>query len=144
MMMRNITRATLDVLRHDAPHVVDFSLGVPNGVVTAAGRGAVVNHEILELRVERGGAVVGHVGEVGALGELLQEALADLEEVAKGHATAERRVGDDEEGETAGGWVVSVLGGRLGDVVDLVLAVGVGKLLGVRVFDFREDEGGER
>ena len=37
-----------------------------------------------------------------------------------------------------------MLGWRLGDVVDLVLAMGVGELLRVGVFDFREDERGER
>jgi len=38
----------------------------------------------------------------------------------------------------------SMLGWRLGDVVDLVLAMGVGELLGAGVFDFREDKRGER
>lgn len=33
--------------------------------------------------------------------------------------------------------------GRLGDIVDLVLAVGVGEFLGGGVFDLGEDEGGE-
>jgi hypothetical protein len=37
-----------------------------------------------------------------------------------------------------------VLGWRLSDVVDLVLAMGVGELLRVGVFDFRKDERGER
>jgi hypothetical protein len=135
---------TLNVLCHYSPNVVNLSLGVSDGVVAAAGRGTVVYHEGLELRVERGSAVVGHVGEIATLGELLKEALADLEEEAERDATAERRVGDDEERETAGGWVVSVLGWRLGDVVDLVLAMGVGELLRVCVFYFRKDERGER
>jgi len=37
------------------------------------------------------------------------------------------------------------VGGRgFGDVVDVVGAVGVGELLGRRVVDFGEDQGGER
>jgi hypothetical protein len=39
--------------------------------------------------------------------------------------------------------VVRVIGGGFGDVVDLVLAVGVGELLGARVLNLWEDEGGE-
>lgn len=37
-----------------------------------------------------------------------------------------------------------MLRGRLGDVVDVVGAVGVGELLRGRVLDLGEDEGGER
>lgn len=76
--------------------------------------------------------------------ELGEEALADLKEEAKGHAPAEGGIGDDEEGQAAGAGAVRVVGGRLGDVVDLVLAVGVGELLRGGVLDLGEDKGGER
>lgn len=81
---------TLNVLCHDASHVVNLAARVADGVVAATARGTIVHHEVLELRVERRRAVVGHVGEVAALGELLEEALADLEQEAKRHPTAER------------------------------------------------------
>jgi len=38
---------------------------------------------------------------------------------------------------------VRVFGGRVGDVVDVVLVVGVGEFLGFGVVDLGEDEGGE-
>lgn len=71
-----------------------------------------------------------------------KEALADLEKVAKGHTAAQSGLGDDQEGETAGGGVI-VLGGRFGNVVDVVVAVGVRELLRGLVCDFGENEGGE-
>ena len=37
-----------------------------------------------------------------------------------------------------------MVGGRIGDVVDEVLVVGVGELLRCSMIDFRKDEGGER
>jgi hypothetical protein len=37
-----------------------------------------------------------------------------------------------------------MLRGGLGDVVDLVLAMGIGELLGTGVFDLREDKRCER
>lgn len=134
----------LDVPGHDAAHVVDLALGAGDGVVAAAARGAVVDHEALELGVEGAGAVVGHVGEVGlGGGELGEEALADLEQEAEGHAPAEGGLGDHQEGEPARGGGAIVLGGRLGDVVDVVVPVGVGELLGRVVLDLGQDQRGE-
>ena len=136
----------LDVLRHDAADVVDLAARVADGVVAAARCRAVLHHERLELAVEGAGAVVGHVGKVRqADGESAEEALADLEEEAEGHAAAEGGVGDDEEGEAAGRETgAGVVRGRVGNVVDLVVAVGVGELLRGAVLDLGEDEGGER
>ncbi len=83
----------LDVARHDAADVVHLALDVGDGVVAAARRGAVLDHQALERGVEGGGAVVGEVGEVGGgLVELAQEAGADLEQEAEGHAPPQRRV----------------------------------------------------
>lgn len=134
----------LDIARHDAPDIVNLALDVGDGVVFPAARGAVVDHELLELAIVAGGAVVGQLGVVCRLGgELLEEAAADLEEETKGDAAAQRGVGDNEEGEAAGGGVLWVVGGRFGDVVDVVRAVGVGQLLGGVVLDLGKDDGGE-
>ncbi|ROW09700.1 hypothetical protein VMCG_02453 [Cytospora schulzeri] len=133
----------LDVPRHDAPDVVDLPLGGADGVVAAAARGAVLDHQALELGVEGGGAVVGQLVEVGGPGRVLgEEALADLEQEAEGDAAAEGRLGHHQEGEAAGGGRV-MLGRGLGDVVDVVVAVGVGELLGRVVLYFGEDERGQ-
>lgn len=66
---------------------------------------------------------------------LLEEPLADFEEEAKGHAAAEGGIGDDEEGEAACGWMVGVVGWGIGDVMDLVLPVGIGEFLRTTVFN---------
>lgn len=71
---------------------------------------------------------------------MLEKALADLNQVAKGHAAAERRVCNDEKCEAAGGRMIGVLGRRFGDVVDLVVPVGVGQLLRLLVLDLGQDQ----
>lgn len=124
-------KQAFDIARHDAAYVVNLALGCGDGVVaTAAGR-AVLHHEVLEVGIEGARAVVGHVGKVGAFDRKRgEEALADFEEETKGYATAQRRLGDDEEGEAAGGGRRGrVLGRSFGDVVDVMGAVGVGQLL---------------
>ena len=73
-----------------------------------------------------------------------EELLFYLDEVAKGDAAAEGGGGGDEVGQAAGrGVAVWVIGGSICDVVDDVLIVGVGLLLGFGVGVFGEDEGGE-
>jgi hypothetical protein len=67
-----------DILRHDASNIVNLSLRIANRVVHAAAGRAKLHHQVLHLGVERAGAVVGHVGKVGALGELFEKALANL------------------------------------------------------------------
>ena len=74
---------------------------------------------------------------------MLLELFLNLDEIAKGYATAKGRGGDDKVGQPAGGRGVRVFGGSIGDVVDEVLVVGVGQFLRRGVVDFREDEGGE-
>jgi hypothetical protein len=59
------------------------------------------------------------------LWESFKKSLANLQQVAKWNATAERCVCDNEESQAAGGWVVRILGWRFGDIVDLVLAMGI-------------------
>lgn len=135
---------TLNVSRHDSPHIVNLPLRITNRIALSATRASVFHHQILQLAVEASGAIVGHVTVVGAFGELLEEALADLEEVAEGHATAEGGIGHDKESQAACAGLIWVFRGRLGDVVDLMLAMGVGELLRRRVLDLGEDEGGER
>lgn len=64
-------------------------------------------------------------------GEALQETVLDLDEEAEGDASTERGVCDDEVGQSASGGVRGgVFRGRGGDVVDVVVVVGVGELLG--------------
>lgn len=134
----------LNVLGHDATHIVNLAPRVANGVALAAARGAIVHHEGLERAVEGAGAVVGHVGKIARLGKLGEEAPAHLDQVAKGDAATEGGVGNDEKGQAAGRGVVRVLRGRLGYVVNLVATVRVRELLRLVVLDFREDEGGQR
>ena len=135
----------LDIPRHDAPYVVDLALDVGDGVVAAARGGAVLDHEVLEGRVEAAGAVVGQVGEVGAgLVELAEEARADLEEEPEGHAPPQGRVRDHEEGQPARRGVLRARRGGLGYVVDVVVAVRVGQLLRRVVGYLGEDQRGER
>lgn len=77
-------------------------------------------------------------------GELFEEALLDLDEEAERNAPPQRGVCDDEVRQPAGrGMRRGVFGGRGGDVVDVVIVVRVGKLLGRRVADLGQDEGGE-
>lgn len=137
---------TLDVARHDPLDVVNLALHIGDGIIAAAGRGAVFDHEAPELAVEAGGTVVGEVREVRAgWGQEFEEAVADLEEEAERDAAAQACVGDDEERQPAGarGRVVGVVPGRLGYVVDVMRAMGVGKLLARGVFDLGKNEGGE-
>lgn len=135
----------LNIPRHDPPHVVDLLLRVTDGVVAGALlAGAVVDHARAQLGVEAGGAVVGQLGEVRRrLRELGEEGAADVEEVGEGYAPAEGGGGDGEEGETSRGRVGGVVAGGLGDVVDVVVAVGVGQLLRGGVVNLGEDERGE-
>lgn len=76
-----------------------------------------------------------------------EKAVLDLDEEAKGDAPAEGLRGDDEVDQAAGGGRIGgggVFGRRRGHVVDVVVAMGVGEFLGLRVGDFGEDEGGQR
>ena len=74
-----------------------------------------------------------------------QEALLDLEQKTEGYPSTDVGVCDDEVSEAAGGWVgAGVIGGSVGDVVDVVLVVGVGELLWRVVGDLREDQRCER
>lgn len=134
----------LNIPRHNPPHIINLPLRRRNSIILSARRSTVIDHQIPQIRIEAPRAVVGHVGEVGRLDrESIEEALADLEEEAKGDAAPEAGLGDYEEGETASVGVVRVVGGCFGDVVDVVGAVGVGELLGGGVLNFGEDEGGE-
>lgn len=69
------------------------------------------------------------------LWKFFEESLADLYQISERHAAAKRGVGDDEKGEAAGRRMVRVLRGRLGDVVNLVRAMGVCELLWLVMFN---------
>ena len=63
-------------------------------------------------------------------GEALEEAPLDLDEEAEGDAPPERGVRDHEVRQPPGGGMLGgVLGGRGGDVVDVVIVVCVGEFL---------------
>lgn len=136
----------LDIARHDAPDVVNLSLRRRDGIITgtAARACADLNHELPQIAIEARGAVVWQVVEVGARGrERVQEAAAYLKQVGERQATAEIRLGNDEKREPAGRRVGGVVRWRLGDVVDVVVAVRVGEFLRGRVVDLGEDDGRE-
>lgn len=133
----------LNIPRHNPPDIVNLPLRRRDSIVLAPRRSPVVHHQPAQLRVEARSPVVGHFGELAGGGERLEEAPANLEEEAKGDAAAERGLGHDEEGEAAGGGVLGVLGRRLGDIVDVVVAVRVGELLWGVVADLGENERGE-
>lgn len=131
----------LDILRHDAPHILNLPLHAPQRVLLVRPE---IHHQLLQRAVERRRAIRRETREIRLLGFVpAEELVLDLDEVGEGDAAAEGGGGDDEIGEAAGGEAVRVLGGRVGDVVDVVLVVGVGELLGFGVVDFGEDEGGE-
>lgn len=89
----------LNIACHNSTHIVHLALDIGNRIIAATARGAELDHQVLELGVEAAGAVIGHVCEVGGGDvELVEEALPDLEEEAEGHAPAERRLRDHEEG----------------------------------------------
>lgn len=74
--------------------------------------------------------------------------LFDFYEISERDAAPEIARRDYQIGQASGsGWLLvggsGVVGGRIGDVVNEVLGVGVGKFLGGAVLDFGEDEGGE-
>ena len=74
-----------------------------------------------------------------------KETLLDLEEEAEGYPSSDVGVCDDEISEAAGGRVgTGVIGGRVSDVVDVVLVVGVGEFLRRVVADLWEDQRCER
>jgi len=72
---------------------------------------------------------------------LAEEALLDLDEEAEGDATSEVLFGDDEVGEARS--IAGRSGSGVGDVVDVVCAVGVGQLLGGRVINLWENQRGQ-
>lgn len=80
--------------------------------------------------------------------EIREELRARGDEEGKGDAAAQATLGDDEERQAAGAAAAALLifvrAGRLGNVVDVVGAVGEGQLLGRLVVDLGQDEGGER
>ena len=43
---------SLDILRHDAPHIVHFPLHVPERIFLSGLGGTIVDHELLQRRVE--------------------------------------------------------------------------------------------
>jgi hypothetical protein len=121
-------KQALNILTHNAPHIINLSLRIRNRVLLAALRRAILHHQLFQLRIKTPRPITLHTCEVIALdGEVLQEALSDLDEEAEGDASSHRRVRDYEIGEAAGGGVRGgVLGGRGGDVVDIVVIVRVG------------------
>lgn len=137
----------LDILRHDVPHAVDF---LPRGRQRVGRRGGVEGlDERAQFGVERGAAVGGEGGEVGAGGRVGGEELAlHFEEVGEGDAAALFGGCDDDVAE----WCVGVgLGGRgglvgggagrgVGDVVHEEAFMGEGELLGLVMGDLGEDD----
>ena len=101
-------------------------------VLLAALRGPIFNHQCLKLRVEAASAVALHACEVIFLnGEALEEAPLDLDEEAKRDSPPERGVRNHEKRQSPGGGMLGgVLRGSGGDIVDVVIVVCVGELLG--------------
>jgi len=130
----------LNVLAHDIPDVVDLGLDVLESVILASFCGSVFNHQFLEVCIEACSTVGGERGEFGIL-VLAQEALLDFDEEAEGDATSKVLFSDDEVGETRS--ISSRSGSGVGDVVDVVCAVGVGQLLGGRVINLWENQRGQ-
>ena len=74
-----------------------------------------------------------------------EEAFLDLEKEAERDPTTDICVGNDEVGESASGGIASgMVDYRIGYVVNEVLVVRVGELLGGVMLDLWEDQGGER
>ena len=86
-----------------------------------------------------------HSSEVRRYGVIAREELLFyFDQVAEGDTAAEGGGGGHEVGQAAGGGVtVGVVRRRICDVVDKVLVVGVGELLGFGVGVFGVEEGGE-
>lgn len=80
----------LNIPAHDTLHIGDLFLHVGDGVLFASLRGAVFNHQLLQLCVKATRPIALHAREVMALnGERLQKALLDLDEKAEGDAPAQ-------------------------------------------------------
>ena len=136
----------LNILRHDAPHIINLLLRVRDGILLPALGRPIPHHQLLQTPIEVRRSVGRQRCKVRAVDIVAGEKLLfDFNEIAKRDPAAETAGGDDEVGEAAGGGGGGgVFRGRVGDVVDEVLVVGVGELLWGGVGDFGEDEGGER
>ena len=138
----------LNVLRHNLPHTLNLALRCPQRIRLAGLRGALLDHQPLELAIEAGTPIGGQVGEVGLLGgEGGEELLLEVAQEAEGDALAEVALGDDEESEAAGGArrvaAAAEVGGGFGHDVDEELGL-VDCLVGAAaVGEFGEDEGNE-
>ena len=117
-----------NILRHNPPHILNLPLHAPQCILL---RRPKADHQLLQRAIECRGAVGRQTREIRVFRLVPAEELVfDLDEVGEGDAPAEGGGSDDEVCEAAGGGAIRVFGGGVGDVVDVVLVVGVGELLG--------------
>jgi len=135
----------LNILRHNPLHVINILLHIRNRILLPPLRSPIPNHQPLQLSIKTRRTICRHGCKIRTFRIIAREKLLlYFHQVAEGYAAAEAAGGDDEVGQAAGGGVGGgVVRGGVGDVVDVVLVVGVGELLGLVVGDFGEDEGGE-
>jgi len=125
------------------PDIRNLGPHVPDRIVLPSLGRPIADHELLQRLVEARAAIGRLASKVRVLcGEPSEELVLDLDEEAEGDPAAEGLGRDHEICEAAGGGV-RVLAGRSGDVVDVVLPMGVRELLRRLVVDLGEDEGGE-
>lgn len=78
------------------------------------------------------------------LRELGEELISDFDQVGERDTSAQGGGGNGQEGETTCGRVRRMGGRGFGDVVDVVVAVGIGQFLRVDMVDLGENKGGKR
>lgn len=136
----------LNVLRHNLPHALNLALRSTQRILLARLRAALLQHQLLQRAIEARAPVRRQVGEIRVDGvELGEEFLLQVRQEAKGNALAEIALGDDEEGEAAGGGRGGgEVGGGLDEAVDEELGLVDGLVRGGGVGEAREDERDER
>jgi hypothetical protein len=138
----------LNILRHNLPHPLDLALRRPQRIRLPRLRSALLDHQPLELAIEACAAVGRQVRKVGLLGRKGgEELLLEVAQEAEGDALAEVALGDDEEGQAAGGArrvvAAAEVGGGFGHDVDEELGLVDCFVGAAAVGELGEDEGNE-
>jgi hypothetical protein len=87
---------SLNILAHNASHVINLALNIRNRILLARLRRSVLHHQFLQLRVKATRTIAIHCSKIRAIDrESFQESLLDFDEKPEWDPAAETRVCDD-------------------------------------------------